>query len=178
MDETQKMYSDEKCSDFWNWVRAEQMNRNSNLRLIMFAVYPIDSERGISMEPAPIAASPIGLVHKYGVRLLMSLADEHNELMDDFSCKFGWEEAMTEKVKDAIVNLVALRSEDMNSKSCHLGCVLHYIYGCHDPSYNAPPPTEVAILKYLTFSELFEHVRQHRGTPHLYHFNREEEKIL
>jgi len=181
MDETQKMYSDEKCSDFWDWVRAEQMNRNSNLRLIMFAVYPIDSKWGINMEPAPITVSSIGLVHKYGVCLLMSLADEHNELMDDFSCKFGWEEAMTEKVKDAIVNLVALRSEDMNSKSCHLGLIrriLHYIYGCHDPSNNAPPPTEVVILKYLTSSELFEHVRRHRGAPHIYCFNREEEKIL
>ncbi|CAG8646419.1 503_t:CDS:1 [Paraglomus occultum] len=182
MDETQITYSGSKFAQFWNWVRGEQMNKDTNLRLIMFAVYPIDSERGdIDMDPAPITASPIDLLHKYGVRLLMSSANEHNELMDDFSRKFGWKEAMTENVKDAIVNLVSLRSEDMNTKSCHLGLIrriLHYIYDCHDPSYNVPPPTEVVILKYLVSSELFEHVKRHRGASHLYRFNREEEKIL
>ncbi|KAL1917895.1 uncharacterized protein VTP21DRAFT_3729 [Calcarisporiella thermophila] len=186
MDETQLTYSHNKFVGFWNWVRGEQKNKNTNIRLIMFAVYPVDSESGdISMELAPITASPIHLHHKYGARLLMSRAGEHNELMDDFSRKLGWGEAMTETVRDAIVDLVAVRSdttgEDKNTRSCHLGLIrriLHFIYERHNPTYGIPPPTEVDILKYLTSSALFEHVRDHRGAVHLYKFNKEEEEIL
>ena len=109
----------------------------------MFAVYPVILNDGkIIMESSPEIVSPVGLHHKFGVRLLMSGPNEHNELMDDFARKTGKGFELTEQVKTAIIDLTAVRSEtkegDQSKRSCHLGLIhriLYFIYEHHNPSY-------------------------------------------
>ncbi|CAH1769971.1 10802_t:CDS:1, partial [Entrophospora sp. SA101] len=168
MDETQVTYHT-TFQFFWNWVRVEQKNENTNIRLIMFAVYPIIlKDDKIIMESGPEIALPIGLCHKFGVCLLMSGPNKHIELMDDFVCKSGNGFVLTEQVKAAIIDLTAVctetKEEDQRKRSCHLGLIhhiLHFIYECHNPSYGYNPPTENEILKYLSSSTLFDHVSSH-----------------
>nr|CAG8666230.1 10204_t:CDS:1 [Entrophospora candida] len=185
MDETQVTYHT-TFQFFWNWVRVEQKNKNTNIRLIMFAVYPIIlKDDKIIMESGPEIASPIGLHYKFGVRLLMSGPNEHIELMDDFVRKSGNGFVLTEQVKAAIIDLTAVRTEtkeeDQRKRSCHLGLIrriLHFIYERHNPSYGYNPPTESEILKYLSSSTLFDHVSSHRGAIHLFEFNDRQKEIV